>query len=153
MSSRYSRGATVSAIPGSYDGVATHSHSFTSTLSASTVTGGAHNHSPLGGFSIAGGGDHSHTANFSAISAAGGVNSAKQIAPTAGTSAHHTHGTPAGAATNNSGNHNHAAVNGGNIVSDAGSHNHTPTVQNISITTANYPNDPKHNIVQYFVKT
>jgi hypothetical protein len=157
VAGRFVRGSAAGHLPGSYSGNAEHSHSFTPTLAVSDgglsrVSDGAHNHGLPNAIGIVGGGDHGHATNFGATSVGGGVESAKQSGTLAWTAQHHTHPTPSATNTNNSGNHEHAG-SGGTIVSGGGSHNHNAVTSNPQITTKVTSNDPKHNVVQYLIKT
>lgn len=162
LANRFVRGAG-SVDVGTYDGNSTHEHTFAPSINASNVSGGGHIHVPASAYNHAPSGDHSHIANFSEPSAAGGVNSAIQSAITgqtlSDTARHHTHPTPSSVGTNNSGSHGHAGIVGGNMTlvvngTEQGQHVHNVVAVNRpTITLIAFSNDPKHHIVQYLIKT
>lgn len=162
---RYPRGVASSgssAAPGYYDGNSNHSHSFTNSFSVNAVSGGHfHNVPNITGTNVAAytdnAGGHSHTINFGANNAGGGLlNTGQQTTPSASTAQSHTHPTAGAVNSNTDGAHSHDGSLG-SINSNA--HSHTVNVTNsthslpLSTDTASGSNDPKYHLVKYIIKT
>jgi microcystin-dependent protein len=155
-SSRIPLGASNSSAAGTTGGSNTHTHNFTSSVTATpTADQGAHAHSIGGTFttSISGAHNHSYTAaNIGTNASGSNVNTAKASTGTLGTAnATHSHTTALVSPNGGEGGHSHSGSSVGGINS-SGTHNHTANTSNSSVT----PDDSgslQYYSVLYLIKT
>lgn len=147
------RGASPYYPAGTISGSNNHSHSFTTSVNASTNTDGSHNHSPAGSFTTSLGGGHSH--NFNVGVSSGGSSSnmgnAKADGGTLATS-RSTHGHDASMPGSTSdGSHSHSVPSVATVNFGGG---HTHGGPNVSNSTINISSDgAPHHVVYYIIKT
>jgi microcystin-dependent protein len=153
---RTAKGSTAAGDPAT-SGLATHSHSLTTNVGISAVSGGAHSHA-VPAQTIASSGDHSHNYDAGTTGGSAAVKNDARSTNYSGNSftiyqnavGGHTHSWPAGSTGNTGANHYHDTNVG--TMNTSGAHVHTVASVTQSSHTTTFSNDPPHHPVIYYIK-
>ena len=155
-SSRIPLGASNSSAAGVTGGANTHTHNFTSSVTATPVADqGGHYHAIGGSFNtgVSGGHNHSYTAaNIGTNTSSSNVNTAKLLTGGYDTATGaHSHTTALVSPNGGEGGHSHYGSSVGGI-NYSGTHNHTANTSNSSVTPDPYESLQYYSVL-YLIKT